>query len=187
MTREPLWEASKKVLASSETLGLSYSYLRAVRSWCFRGHIETLGFSCFLGVITDQFSILFWGGWSRTGLTKVSGADMSICLSIFWHRDGSPATGAMAHRERSWATGAMAQFFVRGRSAHLGAMWRAALSADKHPCPVAAFDSRIRRSFSARPCFSGRPGLSLLACLLGLGIISLAGRDVGIPKSSMHV
>ena len=54
-----------------------------------------------------------------------------------WHRDGSPATGAMA------------QFFVRDRSVHLGAMWRAAFSADKHPCPVAAFDSRRQRSFSA--------------------------------------
>ena len=53
-----------------------------------------------------------------------------------WHRDGSPATGAMA------------QFFVRDRSVQLGAMWRAAFSADKHPCLVAAFDSR-QRSFSA--------------------------------------
>ena len=54
-----------------------------------------------------------------------------------WHRDGSPVTGAMA------------QFVVRDRSVHLGAMWRAAFSADKHPCPVAAFDSRRQRSFSA--------------------------------------
>ena len=53
MTREPLWEASKKVFVSSE-IG------PAVRSWC-RGHIETLGCFCFLGVITDRFFILFGG------------------------------------------------------------------------------------------------------------------------------
>ena len=53
MTREPLWEACKKVFASSETGP-------AVRSWC-RGHIETLGCFCFLVVITDRiFHVFFY-------------------------------------------------------------------------------------------------------------------------------
>ena len=121
----------------------------------------------------QPFPFCLGGGWSRTGIRKVSGADLSICLSIFWHRDGSPATGAMAHRDGSLATGAMAQFFVRGRSAHLGAMWRAALSADKHPCPVAAFDSRIRRSFSAIG-HAFQAGLVCHCWLVCLALASLA-------------
>ena len=87
------------VFASSETVGLPYSYSRAVRSCRLRWrHIETLGFSRFLGVITDQCFHFVWGGMvTHTGLRKVSRADLSIGLSIFWHRDGSPATGAMVH------------------------------------------------------------------------------------------